>query len=94
MPGAPLGINKVKRIHSVNHKIKVTDDEDEHAQIDSDPNEIKDKHFLVELDFSSPEDKMKVSLEDFVVQIDDCSFKNPTCLMAEFEFEQGPSKVM
>lgn len=48
---------------------------------------------MIELDFETLDDKMKVSREDFVVEIDDCSFKNPTCLMANFEFDQGADKA-
>lgn len=45
------------------------------------------------MEFESPEDKMKVSREDFVVEIEDCSFNNPTCVMAEFEFEKELGKA-
>ena len=50
-----------------------------------------DRSYLVELDFDTPEDKKNVPREDFVVEIDDCSFQNPTCLMAEFNFESDYS---
>lgn len=87
VPGAPVGINKVKRMHSVNHKVKVTETvqklmQESDAQIDSNPQKIEDKQYLIELDFDSQEDRMNVSRKDYVIEIDDCSFNNPTCLMA------------
>jgi len=34
------------------------------------------------------DDMQKIGTEDYVVRFDDCSFKEPTCLMADLDLTQ------
>ena len=54
---------------------------------------ISDNVYVLELDLTNPEDIQKVGTQDYIIKFDDCSFIEPTCMIAQYTFKRTQEEI-